>query len=122
MAKGPTLEEHLARLSGLRAVPDAAERRKALAEALASRSSLAAARALAHVGAREGALPLRVKLLAGDAEPAVMAECFVAVLKLSLRESLPFVDRFLDSADDAVREAAAAALGGTRDRGAYELL
>src|SRR5579862_2845196 len=49
MAKGPTVEERLAGLNALRTVPDAAERRKGLAEGLASRSNLVAAKAASLV-------------------------------------------------------------------------
>ncbi len=69
-----------------------------------------AARAMAHLGAREGVLPLRLKALAGDREAQVTGECFAALLALDPREGLDFVAGFLDHADASVRVEAAAAL------------
>ena len=81
-----------------------------------------AVRAMAYAGA-DGAAPLlRYKVLAGDAETAVTAECFAALMKLTPRASLPFVGRFLTSDDAEVAEAAATAIGETRTDVAWQAL
>ncbi len=79
-----------------------------------------AARAIAHLGAREGVLPLRLKALAGDLEAQVTGECFAALLTLDPRESLGFVAGFLDHADTSVRIEAAAALAVSPEPRALE--
>ena len=79
-----------------------------------------AVRAVAYTGSADGAPLLRMKVLAGDTEPEVTAECFVALMKLSPRKSLPFVARFLKSPDLA--EPAALAIGGSRTLESFELL
>lgn len=83
---------------------------------------IAAARGIGHVGHESGALPLRVKLLAGDEEIAVMEECLASLVRLTPRKAVGFVDRMLDDGDDEVRAAAAVALGMTRQREALEIL
>jgi hypothetical protein len=79
-----------------------------------------AVRAIAYTGSDAGAPLLRMKVLAGDTEPEVTAECFTALMKLSPRKSLPFVARFLKSPDLA--ESAALAIGGSRTVESFELL
>ena len=81
-----------------------------------------AVRAVAYTGSEDGTPLLRMKLLAGDSEPEVTAECFLALMKLSPKKSLGFVARFLDSSDPAWVEAAAQAIGGSRTSQAFELL
>ena len=75
---------------------------------------IAAARAIGYYRG-EPALPvLRLKVLAGDAEPAVIGECLLAMMQISVERSLPFVERLLGSDDSALAEAAAMALGESR--------
>lgn len=81
-----------------------------------------AVRAIACGNRREAELLLRAKVLAGDAEPAVLGECFVALLAVEPDESLAFVARYLSCDDDALREHAALALGESRLDGALPLL
>jgi hypothetical protein len=81
-----------------------------------------AVRAVAYTGSEDGAPLLRMKVLAGDAEPEVIAECFIGLMKLSPKKSLPFVSRFLKSTDPAMAESAALAIGGSRTPQAFELL
>ncbi len=69
-----------------------------------------AARAIGQLGAREGLLPLRLKTLAGDADPEVIGHCFTALLGIGSRDVLPFVARFLRDKDPDVRIEAVAAL------------
>jgi len=81
-----------------------------------------AARAIAYAGRDEGALLLRLKVLAGDAAEEVTAECLLALANLSRAKALPFVQRYLDDARPAVAEAAALALGEMRADAALDVL
>jgi hypothetical protein len=75
---------------------------------------IGAIRAIACGNPREAELLLRAKVLAGDAEPQVLGECFTALLEVEPDESIGFVAACLGNADDAVRELAALALGESR--------
>lgn len=81
-----------------------------------------AARALAYSGRDEGIHLLRMKLLAGDREVDVTAECLTALLKLCPDRCIAFAARFLDADDPALVQAAALALGETRRPAAVEEL
>jgi hypothetical protein len=81
-----------------------------------------AVRAIACGNPREAELLLRSKVLAGDAEPHVLGECFTALLAVEPDESLGFVAGYLSHTDDAVRELAALALGDSRLDGVVPLL
>ena len=81
-----------------------------------------AVRAVACGNPREAELLLRSKALAGDAEPAIIGECFSALLSVEAEESLAFVAPYLKHADDALRELAALAIGESRAPGALEIL
>lgn len=83
---------------------------------------IAAARALGYSGQDAGALLLRLKLLMGDPDPDVTAECLTALLNLWPRKALGFVARFLNDVDESVRGAAALALGESRQAEALEPL
>ena len=71
-------------------------------------------RAVACGNPREAELLLRAKVLAGDAEPAVLGECFTGLLAVAPEDGVGFVAGYLAHADDAVRELAALALGESR--------
>ena len=74
---------------------------------------VSAARALAGYG-RESAIPLlHLKALSGDAEPRVVSECLLSLLRLAPAGELAFAASFL-AKDDARADAAAAALGESR--------
>ena len=73
-----------------------------------------AARAVACGNPREAELLLRAKVVCGDAEPAVLGECFSGLLTAAPEESIPFVARYLEDRDEAVCELAALALGESR--------
>jgi hypothetical protein len=75
---------------------------------------MAAVRAVACGNPREAEQLLRAKVHAGDAEPAVLGECFTALLAVAPDESVTFVAGLLAHAYDAVRELAALALGESR--------
>jgi HEAT repeat protein len=80
----------------------------------------AAIRSLAAHGGRCGEALARYKLLVGDREPNVVAECFPAAIALT--RSLEPVEPFLDSDDEGLREAAILAVGESRLPAAFELL
>jgi HEAT repeat protein len=82
----------------------------------------AAANALARLGDPAALGLLRLRILMGDEDPAVVSECVRALLALGGEAASPFVARLLDTADPAVQEAAALALGEARAEGALELL
>ena len=81
-----------------------------------------AVRAVACGNPREAELLLRAKVHAGDAEPAVLGECFTALLAVAPEDSLAFVAGYLAHADDTLRELAALALGESRLDAALVLL
>jgi HEAT repeat protein len=83
---------------------------------------IGAVRAAACGNPREAELLLRSKIVAGDVEPAIIGECFSALLSVEPEESLTFVAPFLTRADDALRELAALAIGESRAPGALEIL
>jgi len=81
-----------------------------------------AARALAARGG-EDALPLlHLRVLAGDPSPEVVGECLGAALFLAFAPSLELAAACLDAGDEAIAEAAALALGGSREAGALAVL
>ena len=84
-----------------------------LADMLADPESavrIAAARAIARMNRREGALALRVKALAGDSDPAVTGQCLAALAALTPDDALALVAGFLASGGPALRAEAAGAL------------
>jgi HEAT repeat protein len=78
--------------------------------------------AISQLGQPEGALLLRLRLLAGDAEPDVLGQCFTSFLSLAPTGSVSFVSRFLRSADEDVQLEAASALAQCRDPRAIRTL
>jgi hypothetical protein len=96
-----------------------------LADVLAdneSRVRIDAARAIAQLPGQDGILMLRVKAQAGDKEPAVIGQCFLSLLGIDPRPSIPFVARFLTAAEEDLRFEAAAALGECPEAMAVETL
>ncbi len=71
---------------------------------------------------REAELILRGKVLAGDGEPRVIAECFSALLKLDGDRSLAFVADYLNDDNLEVASGAALALGDSRLPSAFSPL
>lgn len=82
---------------------------------------ISAAHAVSVHGRAAGIPLLHLKALAGDAEPRVVTECLLALLRLDAERSLPFVAGFLDKSVGPA-EAAAAALGESRLREAFPVL
>jgi hypothetical protein len=83
---------------------------------------IGAVRAMAVNGGPAGALLLKLKILTGESEPQVMAECFSGLLAAAPERSLPLVAGFVDSEDAAIAEAALLALGSSRLPEALEWL
>jgi HEAT repeat protein len=81
-----------------------------------------AARAVAYTGWDKGALLLRLKVLAGDREPEVTAECLLALAGMERTRALGFVARFVDWPVEAVASAAALGLGEMRHASALKVL
>jgi HEAT repeat protein len=79
---------------------------------------VAAAQALGGTGAVAAIPLLRFKVRAGDPEPEVISACFSALIGLDPDDSIPFVAEFLERPDEAMQEAAALALGESRQAAA----
>lgn len=82
---------------------------------------IGAAGALGHCGPTAAPL-LRFKVLTGDEEPAVLAECLTALMALSRSASFEFVAAFVDPKYSLLYEHAALALSESRLPGVFELL
>jgi HEAT repeat protein len=80
-----------------------------------------ALRALAQIGAEEGALLLRLKARLGDREPEVVGQAFESLLTIEEERAVPFVAGFLEGAEE-IAEEAALALGASKLRRAADLL
>lgn len=81
----------------------------------------AAVKALTYLVGERSELLLRMKVLAGDADPGIIGGCFVALLALEPDRSLPFVADYLHP-DRRYVEQAALALGNSRHDEAFPLL
>jgi HEAT repeat protein len=81
-----------------------------------------AVRAIGQLPGHDSVLLLRLKALAGDGDPEVVGGCFDTLLSMAPTESVPFVARFLASADPDLRAEAAAALGASPDPQALDVL
>jgi HEAT repeat protein len=81
-----------------------------------------AARAVGYNQDPTGAPLLRLKILAGDANYDVIAECLSSLVKLAPAKSIEFIGRLLEHRDADLREAAVLALGESRQPAAWELL
>jgi HEAT repeat protein len=79
-------------------------------------------RAMAQLPGQDTLMMLRVKVQAGDPEPAVIGQCFLSLLGIDPRGSVPFVARFLREGRDDLYFEAAAALGECPERLAMETL
>ncbi|HVH88930.1 MAG TPA: hypothetical protein VM912_19585 [Terriglobales bacterium] len=83
---------------------------------------IGAVRAFAVNGGNGGVLVLRLKVLTGDPEPEVLAECFSGLLSAAPEQSLRFVAGYMDVVDDSTSEAAMWALGQSRLKSAFDCL
>jgi HEAT repeat protein len=101
--------------------PDAMNELAALLADKEADARIGAARALAHCGPTAAPL-LRFKVLTGDEEPAVLAECLSGLMTLSPSASFEFVARFVDQSCPSLYEHAALALAESRLPGVFGLL
>jgi HEAT repeat protein len=81
-----------------------------------------AVRALEQMNGDEAGLILRLKALAGDAEPSVLGQVFDSLLRLEGEAAVTFLAPFLDRDNEEVRDEAALALGASRLPAAVALL
>lgn len=102
--------------------PDAAVEAAELLADPEVEARIGAARAIASSESERFAPLLRFKVLTGDAEPQVLAECLGALLRISAEAALDLCARLLDGPDAARAEAVALALGESRLRAALPLL
>ena len=79
------------------------------------------ARAIEQVGSPPAALLLRLRATLGADEPEVLGACYSGILRVEGPSSIPWVGRFLASADDAAAEAALA-IAGTHTVQGFEAL
>ena len=101
--------------------PDAMNELAALLADKEADARIGAASALAHCGPTAAPL-LRFKVLTGDEESAVVAECLAGLMTLSASASFEFVASFVDQRYPSVYEDAALALAESRLPGVFELL
>jgi hypothetical protein len=80
-----------------------------------------AARALESVGSPSAALLLRLRAAVGGDEPEVLGACYNGIVRLGGTAAIPWVSRFLSTADDAAAEAAVA-IAADRSPEAFETL
>lgn len=101
--------------------PDAMNELAALLADKEPDARIGGAAALGHCGPTAAPL-LRFKVLSGDEESAVLAECLTALMTLSPSASFEFVARFVDPHYSLLYEHAALALAESRLPGVFELL
>ena len=80
-----------------------------------------AIRAVEQVGSPSAVLLLRLKAISGAEEPEVLGACYRGILGIEGVTAVPWISRFLPSADDAAAEAALA-LAGTHSDQAFRAL
>ncbi len=78
-------------------------------------------RAIEQVGSPSASLLLRLRASVGNDEAEVLGACYSGVLSIEGIGAIPWVSRFLSSADDAAAEAALA-IAGTHSPEAVEVL
>jgi len=83
---------------------------------------IGAVRAIGTLPNEAGALLLRFKVLTGDPEAEVIAECFASLLACDPARSIRFVADYCDDTDETIAEAAVLALGDSRLPEAVEAL
>lgn len=78
-------------------------------------------RAIEQVGTSSAALLLRLRAVLGKDEPEVLGACYSGILRLEGVRAIPWVGRFLSTADDQAGEAALA-IAGTHAEEAFAAL
>ncbi|HLW85638.1 MAG TPA: HEAT repeat domain-containing protein [Candidatus Sulfotelmatobacter sp.] len=79
------------------------------------------ARAIEQVGSPSAALLLRLRAVLGTDEPEVLGACYSGILSIEGARAIPWISRFLASADDPAAEAALA-IAGTHSMQAFNAL
>lgn len=77
--------------------------------------------AIEQVGSPSASLLLRVRAVLGSDEPEILGACYSGVLRIDGVKAIPWVARFLGSADDNATEAALA-IAATHSPEAFEIL
>ena len=80
-----------------------------------------AVRAVEQVGSTSAAMLLRLRAVLGADEPEVLGACYGGILRIEGVSAIPWIRRFLATADDPAAEAALA-LAGTHSPAAFEAL
>ncbi len=83
---------------------------------------IGAVRALTARGDQAAALLLRLKVLTGDPDPDVLAECFAGLLSVERDEAIEIVGSYAEHDDLEVAAVALLALGQSRLNAAFEFL
>ncbi len=78
-------------------------------------------RAIEQVGSSSASLLLRQRTMLGNDEPEVLGACYGGILRIEGPRAIPWVARFLATADDSAGEAALA-IAGTHSPEAFEAL
>ncbi|MDJ0841516.1 MAG: hypothetical protein QNK37_33725 [Acidobacteriota bacterium] len=78
--------------------------------------------AMGHLGSEAAEVLLRFKLLNGDPESGVIAECFASLMRINPDKSLDLAQAYLDDPDPELAESAALAIGESRHPKAFEVL
>jgi HEAT repeat protein len=80
-----------------------------------------AMRAIEQVGSLSASLLLRLRAILGADEPEVLGACYSGILRLGGAKAIPWIARFLASADDNAAEAALA-IAGTHSLEGFQAL
>ena len=75
------------------------------------------ARAIEQVGSPSASLLLRQRAILGNDEPEVLGACYSGILRLDGVSAIPWIARFLATADDSAAEAALAIAGTHSSQG-----
>jgi HEAT repeat protein len=78
-------------------------------------------RAIEQVGSPSASLLLRLRAVLGADEPEILGACYGGILRIEGVSAIPWVSRFLSSADDSAAEAALA-LAGTHSPEGFKVL
>jgi len=78
-------------------------------------------RAIEQAGSTPAALLLRLRAVLGDDEPEVLGASYSGILRIEGARAIPWISRFLDSADDSAAEAALAIAGTHSPQGFHVL-
>jgi HEAT repeat protein len=80
-----------------------------------------AVRAIEQAASRSAALLLRLRAILASDEPEVLGACYTGILSIEGTTAIPWISRFLASADDTAAEAAFA-IAADRSRQAFDAL